>query len=217
LHKAAEIACGNVPKLPGPVVIGLDTSGSMSTPITGNRGVGATSKVRCIDVAALFAAAMLRRNPDSIVIPFDTSAYRAPIDPSDSILSIAQRLAQYGGGGTNCALPIEAANEWYSHRSFAGVVLLSDNESWVGTGRGGSTGVMSAWENFIANERKLSGKKAKPKLVCIDLQPHQTVQAYERDDIMNIGGFSDSVFNVVSAFLDNNTRRFVAEVEAMTL
>jgi 60 kDa SS-A/Ro ribonucleoprotein len=26
LHKAAEIACGNVPELPGPVVIGLDTS-----------------------------------------------------------------------------------------------------------------------------------------------------------------------------------------------
>ena len=31
LHKAAEIACGNVPELPGPVVIGLDTSGSMSS------------------------------------------------------------------------------------------------------------------------------------------------------------------------------------------
>ena len=26
LHNAAEIACGNVPELPGPVVIGLDTS-----------------------------------------------------------------------------------------------------------------------------------------------------------------------------------------------
>src|SRR5690606_17889150 len=30
LHEAAEIACGNIPKLPGPVIIGLDTSGSMS-------------------------------------------------------------------------------------------------------------------------------------------------------------------------------------------
>ncbi|MCA9112179.1 MAG: TROVE domain-containing protein, partial [Planctomycetaceae bacterium] len=50
LHKAAEIACGNVPELPGPVIIGLDTSGSMSCAITGNRGRGATSKMRCIDV-----------------------------------------------------------------------------------------------------------------------------------------------------------------------
>ena len=63
LHQAAEIACGNVPELPGPVVIGLDTSGSMSMSATGWRGRGATSKMRCVDVAALFAAAILRSQP----------------------------------------------------------------------------------------------------------------------------------------------------------
>ncbi len=217
LHKAAEIACGNVPELPGPVVIGLDTSGSMSSAVTGHRGRGATSKMRCIDVAALFAAAILRRNPDSVVIPFDTSAYDAKIDPNDSILSIAERLAKYGGGGTDCSLPLVAANQKHAKRKFAGIVLVSDNESWVGTGRHGSTGVMTAWEAFVANQRKLAGKEASPKLVNIDLQPYQTVQACERADIMNIGGFSDSVFNVISAFLADNNQRFVAEVETIEL
>ena len=217
LHKAAEIACGNVPELPGPVVIGLDTSGSMSCAVTGNRGRGATSKMRCIDVAALFAAAILRRNPDSVVIPFDTSAYDAKIDPKDSILSIAERLAKYGGGGTDCSLPLVAANQKHAKRKFAGIVLVSDNESWVGTGRHGSTGVMTAWEAFVANQRKLAGKEAAPKLINIDLQPYQTVQACERADIMNIGGFSDSVFNVISTFLADNNQRFVAEVEAIEL
>ena len=217
LHKAAEIACGNVPELPGPVVIGLDTSGSMSSAVTGHRGRGATSKMRCIDVAALFAAAILRRNPDSVVIPFDTSAYDAKMDPNDSILSIAERLAKYGGGGTDCSLPLVAANQKHAKRKFAGIVLVSDNESWVGTGRHGSTGVMTAWEAFVTNQRKLAGKEANPKLVCIDLQPYQTVQACERADIMNIGGFSDAVFNVISAFLADNNQRFVAEVEAIEL
>lgn len=222
LHKAAEIACGNVPELPGAVVIGLDTSGSMSCAVTGNRGHRngtqcATSKMRCIDVAALFAAAILRRNLDSVVIPFDTSAYDAKMDPNDSILSIAERLAKYGGGGTDCSLPLVAANQKYANRKFAGIVLVSDNESWVGTGRHGSTGVMTAWEAFVANQRKLAGKEANPKLVCIDLQPYQTVQACERADIMNIGGFSDSVFNVISAFLADNNQRFFAEVEAIEL
>ena len=217
LHKAAEIACGNVPELPGPVVIGLDTSGSMSSAVTGHRGHGATSKMRCIDVAALFAAAILRRNPDSVVIPFDTSAYDAKIDPNDSILSIAERLAKYGGGGTDCSLPLVAANQRHAKRKFAGVVLVSDNESWIGTGRHGSTRVMTAWEAFVANQRKLAGKEAAPKLINIDLQPYQTVQACERADIMNIGGFSDSVFNVISAFLADNNQRFVAEVEAIEL
>ncbi len=217
LHKAAEIACGNVPELPGPVVIGLDTSGSMSCAVTGNHGRGATSRMRCIDVAALFAAAILRRNPDSVVIPFDTSAYDAKIDPNDSILSIAERLAKYGGGGTDCSLPLVAANQKHTKRKFAGIVLVSDNESWVGTGRHGSTGVMTAWEAFVANQRKLAGKDAAPKLVNIDLQPYQTVQACERADIMNIGGFSDAVFNVIRAFLADNNQRFVAEVEAIEL
>jgi 60 kDa SS-A/Ro ribonucleoprotein len=202
LHKAAEIACGNVQELPGPVVIGLDTSGSMSCAVTGQRygrggGQGATSKTRCIDVAALFAAAILRRNPDSVVIPFDTSAYDAKMDPNDSILSIAERLAKYGGGGTDCSLPLVAANQKHAKRKFAGIVLVSDNESWVGTGRHGSTGVMTAWEVFVANQRKLAGMDAA--------------------DILNIGGFSDSVFAHVSAFLADNNQRFVAEVEAIEL
>lgn len=222
LHKAAEIACGNVLELPGPVVIGLDTSGSMSGAVTGhhdgkNGTRGATSKMRCIDVAALFAAAILGRNPDSVVIPFDTAAYDAKMDPNDSILSIAERLAKYGGGGTDCSLPLVAANQKHGKRTFAGIVLVSDNESWVGTGRHGSTGVMTAWEAFVANQRKLAGKEANPKLVCIDVQPYQSTQTVERADIMNIGGFSDAVINVISAFLSDNHQRFVVEVEAIEL
>ncbi len=217
LQGAAEIACGNVPRLPGPVVIGLDTSGSMGCAVTGNRGRGATSKMRCVDVAALFAAAILRNNPDSVVIPFDTAAYDAKMDPSDSILSIAARLAKYGGGGTNCALPLEAANSRFANRKFAGAILVSDNESWIGSGRYGSTGVMTAWNCFVQNQRKLAGDKANPKLVCIDIQPNRTTQAVERSDIMNIGGFSDAVFNAVSDFIADDNQRFVAEVEAMAI
>jgi 60 kDa SS-A/Ro ribonucleoprotein len=215
LQQAAEIACGNTPELPGRVLIGLDVSGSMSSPVTGHRGHGATTKMRCVDVAALFAAAILRRNPDSVVVPFDTSAYQAKVDPQDSILSLAQRLAKYGGGGTDCSLPLREANTRFEHRRFAGAVLVSDNESWVGTGRHGSTAVMTEWQRFVANQRKLGVMN--PKLVCIDLQPYTTTQALERTDILNVGGFSDAVFNVVASFLADDANRFVSEVEAIEL
>jgi 60 kDa SS-A/Ro ribonucleoprotein len=76
---------------------------------------------------------------------------------------------------------------------------------------------MSAWEDFLANQRKLAGKNASPKLVCIDLQPYQTVQACERAEIMNIAGFSDSVFGVINGFLDDSNDRFVSEVEAIKI
>jgi len=218
LHKAAEIACGNVPELPGPVVIGLDVSGSMASAVTGRRGRGATSKMRCVDVAALFAAAILRRNPDSVVIPFDTAAYEAKVDPSDSVLSLAERLAKFGGGGTNCSLPLAAANTRYHDRRFAGCVLVSDHESWVGAGRGGSTAVVTEWQEFVKNQMRLGGHGIpSPKLICIDLQPYTTTQAPDRSDILNVGGFSDAVFSVVAAFLADDVGRFVAEVEKVEL
>ncbi|HEY3964479.1 MAG TPA: TROVE domain-containing protein [Planctomycetaceae bacterium] len=224
LHQAAEIACGNIPELPGPVIIGLDVSGSMSSPITGNRGRGATSKMRCVDVAALFAAAILRRNPDSVVIPFDTRTYQPRIDPSDSILSLAERLARCGGGGTDCSLPLAQANRNFPHRKFAGCVLVSDTESWVyrgqinAFGQNDSTGVMTEWQEFVKNQVRLQGgDQAGPRLVCINLQPYTTSQASERSDILNIGGFSDAVFNVVAAFLQDDANRFVTEIEAVEL
>jgi len=225
-HKAAEIACGNVPELPGPVVIGLDVSGSMQSAITGHRGCGATTKMRCVDVAALVAAAILRRNPDSIVVPFDTQAFYVKPDPSDSILSLAKQLAQYGGGGTDCSLPIRAGHTDFRQRKFAGVVLVSDQESWVYRGRphlfgaNGSTGVMTEWMKFVQNQLRLPQAQsglAAPKLICIDLQPYQTTQAPEREDILNVGGFSDAVFDVIAAFLTSDAGRFVAEVESTTL
>ncbi len=220
LGEAAEIACGNVPELPGPVVVGLDVSGSMSSPVTGQRGRGATSTMRCVDVAALFAAAVLRRNPQSVVVPFDTQAYRADVTADMPILSLAARLARYGGGGTDCSLPLAEANRAHADTPFAGCVLVSDNESWVREGRAGSTAVMTEWRAFVANQRRLRAAGfalPEPRLVCIDVQAYTSTQAPESDEILNIGGFSDAVFGVVAAFFQDDSARFVAEIEAVEL
>ena len=74
---------------------------------------------------------------------------------------------------------------------------------------------MTEWQQFVTNQQRLS--VAAPKLVCIDIQPYGSTQAPERDDILNIGGFSDAVFNVVASFLGDNANRFVAEVESVEL
>ena len=215
LGQAAEIACGNVPKLPGPIVIGVDVSGSMSCSITGWRGRGATSKVRCVDVAAMFAAAILRQNPESLVIPFDHQTYDLKARTSQPILRLAEQLARFGGGGTDCSLPLAHATNHFKDRAFAGAVMVSDCESWIGSGRYGSTGVMKEWNRFVKNQKKIQGKNASPKLICIDLQPYTTVQAPDRDDILNVGGFSDAVFKVVSSFLEDDVNRFVSEIESI--
>ncbi|MEM9471253.1 MAG: RNA-binding protein, partial [Pseudomonadota bacterium] len=41
------------------------------------------------------------------------------------------------------------------------------------------------------------------KLVCLDITPNRTTPAHERADILNIGGFSDRVFDLISAFSED--------------
>ncbi|MGI9465731.1 MAG: hypothetical protein ACR2OA_01275 [Rubripirellula sp.] len=74
---------------------------------------------------------------------------------------------------------------------------------------------MTEWQKFAKNARRHG--ITDPKLVCIDIQPYGSSQAPERDDILNIGGFSDAVFNVVSSFLENDASRFVRDVESVEL
>ena len=85
---------------------------------------------------------------------------------------------------------------------------------------------MQEWQKFVANQQRLTASCTSPcqgeagwgpKLVCIDLQAHRTTQAPEREDILNVGGFSDAVFSVVASFLSDDAGRFVAEVEAVEL
>ena len=65
-----EIAIASVPAVDGQVYVCPDVSGSMSSPVTGYRK-GATTAVRCIDVAGLVAAAVLRKNPRTEVLAFE--------------------------------------------------------------------------------------------------------------------------------------------------
>lgn len=193
LQDAMEVAIRNVPRVEGKVWVCPDVSGSMHSSVTGLRQ-GATSKVRCIDVAALVAAAILRKNPDAQVVPFESDVVKVSLNPRDSVMTNAQKLASLPAGGTNCSAPLKHLNERKQKGDL--IVYVSDNESWVDSpwyGRygGSATETMRQWETF--KQRNPSAK-----MLAIDIQPNATVQAKERDDIINVGGFSDHVFQVIA-------------------
>ena len=150
------------------------------------------------------------RYADDLVVGFEHRA-----DAERFLEEFRERLAKFGGGGTDCSIPLRTANTKFSKQAFAGCVLVSDNESWIVTGRYGSTGVMTEWQTFVKNQKSLG--ITDPRLVCIDIQPYGSTQAPERNDILNIGGFSDAVFNVVASYLSGDSARFVAEVESIEL
>ena len=60
---------------------------------------------------------------------------------------------------------------------------------------------------------RLKGRNPAAKLICIDIQPYGTTQAPDskggRKDIMNVGGFTDAVFDAMARFASGETRDWV--------
>jgi 60 kDa SS-A/Ro ribonucleoprotein len=211
LQDAMEIATSNVPEVAGKVYVCPDVSGSMHSPVTGVRK-GATSAVRCVDVAALVAACFLRTNRSAEAIPFKEAVVDLALNPRDSVMTNAAKMTAIPPGGTNCSAPLAHLNGRHAKGDL--VVFVSDNESWVDKARGRGTATMEQWSLFAA-------RNPGAKLVCIDLQPSSTAQAVDTGhrDVLNIGGFSDHVFDVIAEFASGklNTNQWVGVIESVKI
>lgn len=228
LKFAMQCSISNVPKLHGNVVIAIDVSGSMSSSITGYRQ-GATSQLRCVDVAALFASAFKYVNPNIRLMAFDTQVrhlsnltrvqeylkrknlmkqQNLEID----IFALAKKFASMCGGGTDCSKPLELLVKEKAKVDM--VIYFSDNESWADQipRAHRQTGMMHYW-------KQLKQHNPDAKLVCVDLQPYATTQLPEHKDVMNIGGFSDTVFTLIESFANNemHANHWISEIEKIDL
>lgn len=191
LQDAMEVAIENVPAIKGRVVVCPDVSGSMQSPVTGQRS-GATTSTRCIDVAALVAAAVVRKNQAAEVLAFSDDVVPCKLNARDSVMTNAAKLAGLPSGGTNCSAPLCHLNKQRAQADL--VIFVSDNMSWVdGHGGGRSTASMQEWEKFRS-------RNPQARLVCLDVQPNSSTQVAERKDVLNIGGFSDVVFEIIARF-----------------
>ena len=210
LQTAADNSLENIPSFGVKTFVLCDVSGSMQSPATGNRG-SATSKMTCLDVAALFASAILRKNDEAEVIPFDTRVHPNKLNPRDSVMTNAQILSSFRGGGTDCGCALAHLNAQKAMGDL--IVMLSDNESWIAgnfSGRYG-TSMMAEWTKF-------KSRNPKAKLVLLDITPNSTSQVSDSTSVMNIGGFSDNCFNVIKEFIENgNQDNVVKEIENISI
>lgn len=204
LQDAAEKATANVPQF-GNTLLFIDVSGSMRSPVTGTRYENGkylpASKTTCVDVAGLMGACVLRNNKNATVISFDYNARVVKLNARDSIMTNALAIANSGNGGTDLSAPMKLANQMGLKADL--IIYVSDNESWAGRGYGTAI----EWQNF-------KKRNSKAKLVNIDIQPVANSQMPDNKDVLNIGGFSDSIWPAIAAFAnDNNGGDFVSTIE----
>jgi 60 kDa SS-A/Ro ribonucleoprotein len=213
LEKALDFSLQTVPVFDGKTYIFVDVSGSMNSPITGHRA-GATSNMRCVDVAALIASSLMRANAGNVeVTMFDTRIHPGTtLRPTASVMENARIIAKFGGGGTSCQLPMQ--DLVYRKKKGDLIIYISDNESWFTLRQntwGGNHGTETAqaWADFKAYNPKA-------KMVCIDLQPGMTTQVQSDPRVLNVGGFSDAVYDVIANFASQSADKdfWIKEIEA---
>lgn len=215
LQDALDASVENVPSLKGKTLIAIDISSSMGSAVTGLRG-SATSVVSCANVAALMAACIVRNNKNADVMVFDTNARYINLNSRDSVVTNAAKL-KFNGGGTTVSSSLRLVNSM--KKDYDNVIIISDNESWAdfwqGLSRMGGyayrsqpvgTGLGHEWYEF-------KKRNTKAKMVLVDLQPSNNTQISSNKDVLNVGGFSDAVFEVISRFFNNEAASFVDVVK----
>lgn len=217
ITNALEISLSSAPVLTGKIAILVDTSGSMRMGVRAeDRYNSSPSRITYRNIAAIFASALLKANPSNVeVIPFDTQVHATVgISAEKSLVENATTLARFGGGGTNVAVGLQYLLKKAKQTQEVPdlVYLISDNESWIDRSHTQyRTNTFAFW-----NELKKFNPEA--KMVCHNIADGLTTQVPSRKDILNIGGWTDTVFELIDIFYNSKTpESWVEMIQAINL
>jgi len=124
LEAAANLSVKNIPEFEGRTLVVIDTSGSMQSPLGGER-----SKIQCVDAAALFGYALALRNVGRVdlVMFADTSAtLTAPTKGASLLRSVTNFRKQVGKVGYSTQTWAAIKKHYNGHDR---IIVLTDEQS----------------------------------------------------------------------------------------
>jgi 60 kDa SS-A/Ro ribonucleoprotein len=105
------------------ILVGLDVSGSMSSPMM-------NSPLRVNEGAAAMGMTVARTEADYHICAFDQGMRELRITAKSSMADVLKLTTNINGGGTDCALPmIFATRQGWLVDAF---IVITDNETWAG-------------------------------------------------------------------------------------
>lgn len=193
LDRALEISLDNVPRFDGKTLVVLDDSASMTSSMRGQFGGKS-----CIEMGAVFAAALVKSNDADLMRFSDTASY-VNVRKGQSVIEMADRLIKSAvSGGTNFHAIFERAQKRYDR-----IIILSDMQGWVGYN--------APTAEFEAYKKRFG---ANPFVHSFDLAGYGTTQLPD-DKTFLVAGFSDKVFDTMK-LVESDRRALVNTIKAMT-
>lgn len=154
LVNALEMSFINLPFVGARVALAADVSSSTLGVVAAGRTV-----LHTIDVVGVLSGALLRANPEGLLLPFAEQVIFSRFSPRDGVLETAARLAEMVRGQAVMAAPVEALlNQGLPIDTLIGI---TDHGPWI-SGSGHDRFVL-AWEAY----RGQIAAAAEAYLVCL--------------------------------------------------
>jgi hypothetical protein len=187
---ALDYSLENVPVFDGKTLIAVDVSGSM--------------KGKPAKIASLFAGALMKTSNCDVVL-YNSNIEQFKFLRSEPVLTIAQRIQNEVGGGTNTGLVFEWIQE--NDKQYDRIIILSDNESWEETKYYGLRGTQEVFKNYKNQTNQ------NPFIYAIDIQGYGT-KDIKGDRVFHVAGWSEKIFDFIKWIeKENQLVDFVNSVE----
>lgn len=197
LEVALGHACRNIPAFPGRTAVLCDTSASMRDTVSSK------SKVKRVDIGALFAVALAARGDDVTLCGFADGLFHHALQPGGSVLrqtrKFTDRVGEVGHGTQALeavAAVMNAAPQTGSRAPLRRIVLISDMQT-MQAGRG-----TWYWMRNPAYGGGDTVSKIVPKNINVfawDLAGYGNTQIdTTKPGRYELGGFSDKCFSIMS-------------------
>jgi 60 kDa SS-A/Ro ribonucleoprotein len=193
LRAALELSFQNLPDFGKErhVTLGIDVSGSM------DEKVSEKGQTRFVDIAGIFAGALLKHAPKSLVLPFQDRVLLGPqFSRRDDVLITAEKIARLANNGTALGAPIQhLLDRKIKTDVFIGI---TDNEDWAyGNSYCTRGSFLELWRDY---------KKENPKAIAfvVTIDPNRCASAPDGEEGVHfIYGWSDKVLQYISSKLSS--------------
>ena len=201
LDKAFYLAFDQIAPLGKRVLLAVDCSGSMSSPVHGMENISSR------DAAAAMALVIAKHSPNHAIMGFGSGSGRAggygysrnvglsgidhlKITPDMRLDKVAEVMARFPWGGTDCALPMLYAKA--NNLEVDAFVVITDNETWAGSVKA---------DEALRQYRQSSGiSDARLIVVGTEASPF-TIGDPKDKYTLNIAGFDTAAPTLITDFI----------------
>ena len=220
LEEAIGIACENVPDLEGNCAILIDHSGSVRGDCGGSSTISPWSSVRTAHIGNLFGSIVAFKQKDVYIGMFGDKLISPKMDRNVGLLEFSKRTYAEGakcGGATENGLYTFLKNVIQEKRRIDNFIVFSDME----IGDGGEGG----WDNSSSVDCKFKDlfkefRKINPNCltVCCNIRGQSGTSVFNPNlKILNVSGWSNNIFDVISMYKVGKLKSMVEDIEKMSI